>query len=165
MIRRARSGFLHAARCRADDGAGATVIGWVGSRGNAVSGFLRRHRRFVASTLAGSCAFAVCVGIANACGWEGMAAIPHPPTAQVHAAGHSVDDGPAPGHAHRCGNAPALLGVLALVQDRPNGQPLVLAAYRHLGFPPIAAPPRRLAQTAHLSRDVPLSLRSVRLAL
>ena len=129
-----------------------------------MSRILHRHRQFVASAVLGLWAFAVFVGIANACMWDGAAAVPHQPTA-VHAVGDATDDGIPPGCDEFCINDVPLLSVLKLVQDQPAGQPLVVAIHHDAGFLPISASVRRLAWTAHPSPGVPFSLRIVRLTL
>ena len=130
-----------------------------------MSRFLRRHRKFLTSTVLGVWVFALVVGIANACSWDGVTATPHQPIVAVHAAGGVTDDGMAPGCEEFCSNDVPLLGVLQLVQDQPAGQPLVVATPPDLGFLPISAPALRSARPAHPPPGVPLSLRTVRLAL
>jgi hypothetical protein len=129
-----------------------------------MSRILHRHRRFLASAALGLWAVAVCVGIANACAWDGAAAVPHQSTV-AHAAGEAIGNGMAAGCEEFRSNDLPLLGVLQRVQDTPAGQPLVVATRRKLGLPPISAPALRLARTAHPSRGVPFSLRIVRLTL
>jgi hypothetical protein len=129
-----------------------------------MSRILRRYRQFLASAALGLWAFAVFVGIANACTWDGAAAVPHQPTA-AHATGDATDDGMASDCEEVCSNDLPLLGVLQLVQDTPAGQPLVVATHHKLGVLPTSAPALRLARTAHPSPGVPFSLRIVRLTL
>jgi hypothetical protein len=129
-----------------------------------MSRILHCHRQFLASAVLGLWAFAVFVGIANACTWDGAAAVSHQPTA-VHAAGDATEDGKALGCEEFCSNDLPLLGVLQLVQDAPAGQPLVVATHHKLGVLPISAPALRLARAAHPSPGVPFSLRIVRLTL
>ena len=125
---------------------------------------LHRHRQFLASAALGLWAFAVFVGIANACTWDGRTAAPHQPTA-AHAAGDAAGDSMAAGCEEFCSNDLPLLGVLQRVQDTPAGQPLVVATHHKLGVLPISAPALRLARTAHPTPGVPFSLRIVRLTL
>ena len=127
--------------------------------------FLRRYQRFLASTVLGLWAFAVLVGIANACGWDGVAAVPHRSTLAVHGVTQSSDGKTAPAHEHVCSNDLALLGALVPVQDPPGSHPFVLVAHHHLGFPLMSASALRCARTGLLPPGVPLSLRTVRLAL
>jgi hypothetical protein len=128
---------------------------------------LHRHRKFLASTVLGLWMFALFVGIANACSWDGVTAAPHQPTVAAHA----VDDDDAMDHGMAadcdefCSNDVPLLSVLQLVQEQPAGQPLVVATHHDLGFLPISAPVLRLARTAHPFPGVPFSLRIVRLTL
>jgi hypothetical protein len=130
-----------------------------------MSRLLRRHFKILASTVLGLWAFAVFAGIANACTWDGVVAVPHQPTMAVHAGGDAIDDGMAPGCEEFYSNNLPLLGVLQLVQDMPAGQPLVVATHHKLGALPISALFLRLARTAHPLPGVPFSLRIVRLTL
>jgi len=129
-----------------------------------MSRILHRHRQFIASAALGLWAFAVFVGIANACTWDGATAVPHQPT-EVHAAVDATGDGMAAGCEEFCSTDLPLFGVLQLVQDTPAGQPLVVATHHKLGVLPISAPALRLARTAHPAPGVPFSLRIVRLTL
>ncbi len=104
------------------------------------------------------------VGIATACIWDGVTAVPHQPSG-VHAVGGATDDGTTPGCDEFCSNDLPLLGMLQLVQDTPAGQPLVVATHHKLGVLPISAPLLRLARSVHPSPGVPFSLRIVRLTL
>jgi hypothetical protein len=126
---------------------------------------LHRHRKFLTSAVLGLWAFAVFVGIANACTWDGVTAVPHQPTMAVHAADDAMDGGMAPGCDEFCSNDLPLLSVLQLVQEQPAGQPLVVATHHDLGFLPISASSLRLAQTAQPPPGVPFSRRTVRLTL
>jgi len=130
-----------------------------------MSRLLRRHRKFLTSGVLGLWMFALFVGIANACTWDGVTAVPHPPTVAAHAADDAMDHDTGPGCEEFCSNDLPLLGVLQSAQDTPAGQPLVVATRHDLGFLPISAPVHRLARTAHPSPGVPLSLRIVRLTL
>jgi len=130
-----------------------------------MSRLLRRHRKFLTSGVLGLWMFALFVGIANACTWDGVTAGPHQPTVAAHAAGDATDHDTGPGCEEFCSNDLPLLGVLQSVQDTPAGQPLVVATRHHLGVLPISAPVRRLARIAHPPPGVPFSLRIVRLTL
>ena len=130
-----------------------------------MSWFLRCYRKFLASMVLGLWAFAVFVGIANACSLNDVAAAPHLPTVSVHAVSQSSDDGVAPGHEHSCSNDLPWVGVLMQAHEQPASQPLVLAELHHPGFPPTSAPALRFVRTGHPPPGVPLSLRTVRLAL
>ena len=109
--------------------------------------------------------FALFVGIANACSWDGATAGLHQPIMAVHAVGEALDDGVAPDGEEFCSNGVPLLMVLQPVQEQSAGHTLVVATHHDLGFLPISAPVLRLARTAHPSPGVPLSLRIVRLTL
>ena len=126
---------------------------------------LHRHRKFITSSILGLWLFALFVGIANACSWDGVTAAPHHPTVETHAFDGIADQDIAPGCDEFCSNDVPLLGVLQLVQEQPAGQPLVVATHHDLGFVPISAPGLRLTRTAHPSPGVPFSLRIVRLTL
>jgi hypothetical protein len=109
--------------------------------------------------------FALFVGIANACSWDGVTTMPHKPTVAARAFDDSMDDGTAPGCEEFCSNNVPLVSVLQLVQDQPSGQPLVIATHPNRGVLPISAPSLRLARAAHSPPGVPFSLRIVRLTL
>ena len=109
--------------------------------------------------------FALFVGIANACSWDDVTAVPHQPPVATHAVDDAMDHGMAADCDEFCSNDVPLLSVLQLVQEQPAGQPLVVATPHDLGFLPISAPVLRLARTAHPSPGVPFSLRIVRLTL
>jgi len=127
--------------------------------------FLRRHHRFLVSTVLGFWAFAVFVGIANACGLDVAIAGPHHPTVAVHAGTQSMDGEAAAAHEHFCSDDLALLGALVLVQDQPASLPFVLSAHRDLGCLRMSAVALHCARTGHPPSGVPLSLRTVRLTL
>jgi hypothetical protein len=126
---------------------------------------LHRRRKFLTSSVLGLWMFALFVGIANACSWDGVTAVPHQPTVAAHAVDDGVDHGTAPGCDEFCSNDLSLLSVLQLVQEQPAGQPLVVATHHYLGVLPISVLVFRIAQTAHPPPGVPFSLRIVRLTL
>jgi hypothetical protein len=130
-----------------------------------VSQLLRHHRKFITSGILGLWMFALFVGIANACSWDGVTAAPHHATVVAHASEDIADQNLAPGCDEFCSNDVPMLSVLKLVQDQPPGQPLVLATHYRLGVLPSAAPVLRLAQTTHPPPGVPFSLRIVHLTL
>jgi len=130
-----------------------------------MSRLLHRHRKFLTSGVLGLWMFALFVGIANACSWDGVTAVPQQPTTAMHEAGDATDLGMASACDEFCSNDVPLIGVLQLVQEPPAGQPLVVATHHDLGVPPISAPALRLARTAHPSPGVPFSLCIVRLTL
>ena len=78
--------------------------------------------------------FALFVGIANACCWDGVTAVPHQPTVAAHAVDDAMDHGMASDCEECCSNDVPLLSVLKLVQEQPAGQPLVIATHYDLGF-------------------------------
>ena len=130
-----------------------------------MSRLLHRHRQILASTVLGLWLFALFVGIANACSWDGVTPVLHPSTVSDHAVDGDMAHGTTPGCDDFCSNDVPMLSVLKLVQDPPAGQPLVLAAHHELGVLPIFASVVRRAWTAHPSPGVPFFLRAVRLTL
>jgi hypothetical protein len=126
---------------------------------------LHRNRRWLTSTVLGLWVFALFVGIANGCTWDGVTSTTHPPTVDAHSAGSADDHDTAPGCIEFCGNDVPLVSVLKLVQDHPAGQPLAVASRHYLGILPISAPALCMAHNAHPPPGVPFSLRTVRLTL
>jgi len=126
---------------------------------------LRRHRSFLTSGILGCGCFALFVGIANACTWDGGTAVPHQPTVAAHAVGDAIDHDRAPGGADCCSNDVPCSACFNWSRSSPAGQPLVLAAHHRLGVLPSAALVLRLARTSHPPPGVPFSLRIVRLTL
>ena len=109
--------------------------------------------------------FALFVGIANACSWDGVTAAPHHTTVAAHAIDDIADQDIAPGCDEFCSNDVPILSMLKLVQDQSTGQPLILASHHRLGVLPSAASVLRLAQTTHPPPGAPFFLRIVRLTL
>lgn len=130
-----------------------------------MSRLLHRRRQFLASAVLGMWAFALFVGLSNACSWDGVSAVSHHPTMSVHAFDDTTDHDASRGCEEFCSNDIPLIGVLQLVQDQPAERPLVVATQDKLGFLPICAPILQLARTAHRSPGVLYSLRTVRLTL
>ena len=134
-----------------------------------MSRLLHRYRRSLASAVLGLWTFALCIGIANACSWDGVSTVPHVSTTAAHAAVHATTDAtgedPAPGCEEFCNNDVPLLGVLKLVQEPPAGLALLVATHHDSGFLPISAPEPRLARGAHPPPGVSFFLRFVRLTL
>ena len=123
---------------------------------------LRRHRKALTSLILGTWLFAVFVGIANACPPEsantaqsdGMAMGP----------GQDGDGSQFAGCQKFCNDDTPLFSKLKLVQDQPAGQPLLVASVSPvLSLAPALAVPA--VYLAHPPPDVPLLLRSLRLAL
>jgi hypothetical protein len=134
-----------------------------------MSRLLHRHRRSLASAVLGLWTFALFIGIANACSWDGVSTVPHAPAASAHAAVHVTsavtDDDTAPACEVFCSNDVPLLGVLHLVQEPPAGLALLVATHHDFGCLPTSAPALRLARGAHPPPGVPFALRIVRLTL
>lgn len=126
---------------------------------------LHRQRKFLASTVLGVWLFALFVGIANACSWDGVSPVLHPSTVAAHAVDSDMAHGLAPSCDDCCSNDVPMLGVLKLIQDPPAGEPLVLAAHHDAGVLPVSASFVRRPRTAHPSPGVPFFLRTVRLTL
>jgi hypothetical protein len=130
---------------------------------------MHRYRKSLASAVLGLWTFALFVGIANACSWDGVSTVPHLPTTAAHAAAHATSEGAdedtGPGCEEFCSNDVPLLGVLQLVQEPPAGLALLVATHHDFGFLPISAPELRQARGAHPPPGVPFLLRIVRLTL
>jgi hypothetical protein len=126
---------------------------------------LHRHCKLLTSTVMGLWVFALFVGIANACSWDGVSAVPHQPTVAAHAGDVAMDHGMAADCDEFCSNDVPLLGVLQLVQEQPAGQSLVVATHHRLGVVPSAALVLRLARTTHPPPGVSFSSHIVRLTL
>jgi hypothetical protein len=113
--------------------------------------------------------FALFIGIANACSWDGVSTVAHLPTTAAHATEHATrdaaDEGTAPACEEFCSNDVPLLGVLQLVQEPPAGLALLVATHHDVGCLPISAPALRPARGAHPPPGVPFALRIVRLTL
>src|SRR5450432_3079815 len=110
-----------------------------------MSRLLRRNRKVLTSTVLGLWLFALFVGIANACSWDGVTSVSHHPTVAAHSVSEDVGHGRAPDCDEFCSNDVPLVGVLELVQDQPAGQSLALATHYYVGVLPISAPVFRLA--------------------
>ena len=124
---------------------------------------LRRHRKPLASLFLGMWLFALFVGIAHACMTDDASA-----TGQMSgmAMGSGQDDGygqPA-GCEQFCKIDTPLFSKLQLVQDQPAGQPLMVAS---IDVPGTLVTLNSVsdAYRAHPPPDVPLLLRTLRLAL
>jgi hypothetical protein len=134
-----------------------------------MSRLLHRYRKSLASAVLGLWTFALCIGIANACSWDGVSTVPHVSTTAAHAAVHAtsdaMDEDTAPGCEELCSNDVPLLGVLQLVQEPPAGLALLVATHHDFGFLPTSAPELRQARGAHPPPGVPFFLRIVRLTL
>jgi hypothetical protein len=124
---------------------------------------LRRHRKKLASLLLGAWLFALFAGIANAC-------LPEPGNAGQTAGmamgpGHDGDDSQSPDCRQLCNLDTPLLSKLRLVQDQPAGQPLLVASVSTALLSPVPVSVVRMVYLAHPPPDVPVLLRSLRLAL
>lgn len=126
---------------------------------------LHHHRKGLTSSVLGVWLFALFVGIANACSWDGASAAPAYSVASADAADADMAHDAAPGCDDFCSNDVPMVSVLKLVQDPPAGQPLILAAHTEFGVLPISASVVRPTRTAHPAPGVPPFLRTVRLTL
>ena len=124
---------------------------------------LRRRRRALASLFLGAWLFALFVGVANAC-LPGGAADMSPTAAMAMGAGHGDGEDQAPGCLQFCYDDAPLFSKLQLVQDQPAGQPLLVASGSAMRSRVSASAPS-MAYLAHPRQDVPLLLRTLRLAL
>ena len=125
---------------------------------------LHRHRKCLTSSVLAMWTFALFIGIANACSWDGVTAVRHQSTAAIHADSETLDHDAAPACENVGSNDLPLFSVLQLVQDQPAGQPLGLPTSHDIGSRPISALTLRWARNAHRP-GVPYSLRFVRLTL
>jgi hypothetical protein len=130
-----------------------------------MSRMLKRNRKFLSASVLGLWAFALFVGIANACSWDDVTAVQHQLAKAGHVAVDATDHDTDPGCDEFCSNDIPLLSVLQLVQEPLAGQPLAIVTHNDLGIQPASAPAFRPAWTARPSPGVPLSLRIVRLTL
>lgn len=130
-----------------------------------MSRLLLRHRKYLTSTVLGLWVFALFVGSANACSWDGVTTDSHKSTMAVHAVGDVMDDDVAPGCDDLPSNDLPLPSVLQLVQDLPAGPALSVATHHGLRSVPNSAPLFQMARLAHPPPGVPFSLRIVRLTV
>ena len=130
-----------------------------------MSRLLRRYRKFLSATALGLWMFALFVGFANACSWDGVTAVQHQPAVVAHAAVDATDHDTDPGCDEFCSNDIPLLSVLQSTQGPLAGQPLVVTTHYDLGNQPASAPAFRLAWTARPSPGASFSLHIVRLTL
>ena len=122
---------------------------------------LRRHRRAVTSLILGAWLFALFAGIANACLAETADIMQ---TAGMAMSGGQDGDESQSACQQFCNVDTPLLSKLQLVQDQPAGQPPLVASVSTFPSPvPASAVP--VAYLAHPPSDVPILLRSLRLAL
>lgn len=123
-----------------------------------------RYRKALASLILGAWAFGLFVGIAHACGWDGVTAMQHDAVA-AGPADRTSPDGVPPGCEKFCNDDLPLVAKLRSVQDSPAVHSFVVPVHQVLGFTPIAAPILRPALAARPPPDVPLPIRFLRLTL
>jgi hypothetical protein len=123
---------------------------------------LRRHRGTIATLFLGAWLFALFVGIANACLIEPASA--SRVVGMAMDAGHDSDADAASGCLKFCSDDTPVFTRLELTQDPPFGPP-VLVELLGPRLLPAAAAAVTAAHRAHPPPDVPLLLRTLRLAL
>lgn len=125
---------------------------------------VRRHRRSLASLVLGMWLLAAFIGIANAC-LPGQGATSQLMAQPAMAMGEHHPDETAPSDCAKfCNDDLPLFAKLKLVQELPAVQPLLVTAFET----PVAVDPIARVVPTHLAHpppDVPLYLRSLRLAL
>lgn len=129
---------------------------------------LRRHRKGLASAALGLWLFAVFLGIAHACSWDGVTTVSHTSLTShtpVHASGDAMGDDLAPDCEDLPGNGLPLSGVLQLVQEPPAGVAMLVETHREFRLWRHSASLSRRACRAHPPPGVPFADRIVRLTL
>jgi hypothetical protein len=125
---------------------------------------IRRQRRSLTSLILGTWIFTLFVGIANACGWDGVTAPAHD-LASMSGMVLPSDDGVPSACAQFCNDDVPLVVKVQQVQDPPGSMPLIVATHYTSVLAPIAGSISRPALTAHPPPDVPVLLRFLHLAL
>ena len=125
---------------------------------------LRHHRKGLASAALGLWLFALFLGIAHACSWDGVTTVTHTANLPVHASDGMADKS-APGCEDTPSNDLPLPSVLQLVQDPSGGIALQVATHSDLRLLPNCASFSGSACTASPPPGVPFSHRIVRLTL
>ena len=123
---------------------------------------LRRHRRAVTFLILGAWLFALFAAIASACLPETGGTMQT--AGMAMGTSQDGDNSESAGCDQFCNVDTPLFSKLQLVQDQPAGQPLLVASVSTLLSPvPVSAVP--VMYLAHPPPDVPILLRSLRLAL
>lgn len=125
---------------------------------------LRRHRKGLATAALGLWLFALFLGIAHACSWDGVTTVPHTPALEAHVGGGMADD-TAPDCEDSASNDLPLPSGLALVQDAPAEITLIAAREHDLRLLPNSARLASVSGRDHPPPGVPFSHRLVRLTL
>jgi hypothetical protein len=125
---------------------------------------VRRHRKPLASLFLGVWLFALFAGIASACLTDEAANTAQMSGMAMAMGQHDGNHAKPPGCEQFCKSDTPLLTKLQLVQDQPAGQPLLVASVDVLSMP-LVARSAASAHRAHAPPDVPLLLRTLRLAL
>ncbi len=125
---------------------------------------LRRHRKPLASLFLGVWLFALFAGVASACLTDEAAETAQMSGMAMGMGQHDGDHAKPSGCEQFCKTDIPLLTKLQLVQDQPAGQPLLVAGVDVPSLP-IVVRSVSSAYRAHPPPDVPLLLRTLRLAL
>lgn len=122
----------------------------------------RRHRKAITSLILGAWLFAIFAGIANACLSETVETMHR--AAMTMDVGQNGDENQPAGCEEFCNLDTPLYSKLKLVQEQPDGPPLLVAGVSVVPSPmPVSA--ALATPLAHPPPDVPILLRSLRLAL
>jgi hypothetical protein len=125
---------------------------------------LRHRRKGLASAALGLWLFALFLGIAHACSWDGVTTVTHIANPAIHA-GDGMADKSAPDCEDTPSNDLPLPSVLQLAQDPSGGIALPVAIHSDLRRLPRSALLSGSACIAHPPPGVPFSHRIVRLTL
>jgi hypothetical protein len=125
---------------------------------------LRHRRKGLASAALGLWLFALFLGIAHACSWDGVTTVTHIANLPVHA-GDGMADKSAPDCEDTPSNDLPLPSVHQLAQDPSGGIALPVATHSDLRLLPSSALLSGSACIAHPPPGVPFSHRIVRLTL
>jgi hypothetical protein len=122
----------------------------------------RRHRKLLTSLVLGTWLFAHFVAVVHACNTLAPAGVHD--VAMVMDAGQGGEDDCSKNCLQFCSDDTPVAGKVQFVQDQPAGQPL-LVAHPDVAWNPASLSARTVDQRAHPPPDVPLLLRTLRLAL
>jgi len=125
---------------------------------------MRRHRKGLVTASLGMWLFALFLGIAHACSWDGVTTVTHTPPLEAHMGGGAADT-TVPDCEDSASNDLPLPNVVQLVQDPPAEVALIVATQHDLRLLPNFAPLAGLSGRAHPPPGVPFSNRIVRLTL
>jgi hypothetical protein len=129
-----------------------------------MSQLLRHHRKGLASAALGLWLFALFLGIAHACSWDGVTTVTHTPAPEAHVGGGVADDR-APNCEDSASNDLPLPSGFQLVQDPPAEVAMIVATQHDLRLLPNSAPLAGVSGREHPPPGVPFFHRIVRLTL